>query len=112
MRKGQLNRALVLEDRVSVSDGAGGIRIQWNALGTLWAAIDAGSGREAGELGVQRSAVQLRIVVRSAPVGSSMRPRPEQRLREGDRLYRIEAVAEDDPRGLYLTCYAKEEVVT
>jgi head-tail adaptor len=44
-------------------------------------------------------------------VGSDRRPRPDQRFREGARLFRILAVAEADAQGLYLTCFAREEVV-
>ena len=36
---------------------------------------------------------------------------PEQRLRHGNRLFQIEAVAERDPEGRYLTCFAYEEIV-
>ncbi|MEM1004270.1 MAG: head-tail adaptor protein, partial [Pseudomonadota bacterium] len=42
--------------------------------------------------------------------GSSMRPAPDQRFREGARQFVIRAVAERDPRGQYLTCFADEEV--
>jgi len=52
-----------------------------------------------------------RITVRAAPVGHAMRPRPEQRFREGARIFRITAVAEGDLRGRYLTCFVEEEVV-
>jgi head-tail adaptor len=51
-------------------------------------------------------------VVRGAPVGVPSRPEAGQRFREGSRVYRIEAVAEKDPQGRYLTCFATEEVAT
>ena len=50
-------------------------------------------------------------MVRGAPYGSSERPKPQQRLRDGDRVFVIQAVAEWDGVGRYLTCFADEEVV-
>ncbi|MGH1577210.1 head-tail adaptor protein [Planktotalea sp.] len=105
-----LNRALVLEERSEIADGAGGLRSTWSTLGTLWAEVRSFSGRESGGLGVSRSKLSLKITLRAAPQGSSMRPRPDQRLREGTRIYRITAVAEAQPVGRYLTCFATEEV--
>ena len=106
----RLTRQLELQERTSVADGAGGAHAQWQTLGTLWAAIDAGSGREGGALGISRSAVPMKITVRAAPVGSQRRPRPDQRFAEGARIYKITAVAEAGSGARYLTCYAVEEV--
>ncbi len=107
----RLNRKLVLEEALRVSDGAGGYALDWQALGTLWAEVSAGTGNErAGEF-VTLASVPYRIVVRGAPQGSPSRPRPEQRFRDGARLFRILAVAEADAEGHYLTCFAREEVV-
>ncbi len=109
MRLPVLNRRLVLETPQRVSDGAGGFTETWVALGEHWAEIKPGTGREtAGEF-LTLSAVRYRIIVRAAPVGSDARPKADQRFREGDRLYRIAAVTEHDPRGHYLVCFAREE---
>ena len=107
----RLNRKLVLEEATRLPDGAGGHRLTWVAKGTLWAEVTAGSGSErAGEF-VTLASVPLVIVVRAAPVGTARRPKPEQRFREGGRIFRILAVAERDREGHYLTCFAREEVV-
>ncbi len=107
----RLDRALVLEQAEREADGAGGHALNWVALGTLWGDVKPGTGRErAGEF-VTLATVPYRITVRAAPVGSPSRPRPEQRLREGSRVFRILAVSEADRAGLYLTCFAQEEVV-
>jgi head-tail adaptor len=106
----RMNRALVLERQDRVSDGAGGLSPTWIALGTLWAEVRGTAGGMQGMQGVETSKVQLKIVVRSAPVGNTMRPEPDQRFREGTRLYRINAVVEDDPSGRFVTCFASEEV--
>lgn len=110
METPRLNRELVLEERQRTPDGAGGYTEAWVALGTLWADLRPGSGREEAFEGVTLSSVGLRIIVRAAPPGAPSRPRPDQRFREGDRRYRIVAVTERDPSGRYLTCFAHEEV--
>ena len=58
------------------------------------------------------SVVQCRITLLGAPVGDARRPRPGQRLRQGTRLFQIEAVAESDSSGRYLDCFAREEDLT
>jgi hypothetical protein len=44
-------------------------------------------------------------------VGHPARPVPEQRFREGSRVFHIRSVAEADPEARYLVCMADEEVV-
>lgn len=112
MKMPRLNRLLMLEAPVRVPDGAGGYAETWTALGEMWAEVSARAGRERAEAGVPVSAVSHRIVVRSAPHGAASRPKPEQRFREGTRLFVIQAVTERDADGRYLTCFADEEVAT
>lgn len=107
-----LNRKLVLEAPVRALDGAGGHVETWTALGTLWASVKSGTGRESRSEFLTLSKVPYRIIVRAAPEGSPSRPRPEQRFREGNRVFRILAVSEYDARAHYLICHAKEEVAT
>jgi head-tail adaptor len=110
MKRPHLNRRLVLERAAQVPDGAGGFARDWNALGDLWAAVTARTGRERARDGATLSSVRYRIVVRAAPMGSEMRPQPDQRFRDGDRVFAIRAVAEQDSQGRFLTCFAEEEV--
>ncbi len=110
MKAPHLNRLLVLEAPEKLADGSGGFTETWAALGNHWAEVSARSGAERSIAGVPVSRVSYRIVVRGAPQGSSMRPAPDQRFREGERLFVIRAVADRDPRGHYLTCFADEEV--
>ena len=105
----QLTRALVLEMPKAVSDGAGGFATVWQGLGTHWAEIRAGSGRARFAALGPMGEVRLRILVRGAPSGDPRRPRPDQRFREGTRIFRILAVAEADLQGRYLICTAHEE---
>lgn len=103
-----LRRQLTLEAPVAAPDGGGGHVTGWEALGALWADLQPVSGGE--ELAGARatSRVSHRILVRGAPVGAPARPRPDQRFRDGTRVYAILAVAEYDPQGRYLTCWASE----
>lgn len=112
MRVPRLNRRLILEDAQRVPDGAGGYSLSWVTQGTLWASIETGSGRERAGEAVTVSSVGYRIIVRGAAIGMPSRPRPEQRFREGGRLFRITAVAEFDASGRYLVCHANEEVLS
>lgn len=109
MKAPRLNRALALEEAAQVPDGAGGFSQSWTVLGHLWAEVSFRSGREADMGGGARALASYRITVRGAPVGSSMRPRPDQRFREGARVFRILSVGEKDPEGRFLTCIAQEE---
>ena len=105
-----LNREMVLEAPQRVADGAGGFALTWVALGTLWAQVLPGPGRETAGTEVIFAAVPYRIFVRGAPIGSTARPKPEQRLRDGTRIFTILAVTERDPEGRHLQCFAREEV--
>jgi head-tail adaptor len=107
-----LNRRMVLEDRVRVADGAGGFAETWEGLGTLWAAMEARRGGEVAREALPASAVRYRITVRAAPPGRPERPRADQRLREGTRVFRILAVAEADRGGRFLVCEAIEEEIS
>ncbi|RBI87684.1 head-tail adaptor protein [Rhodosalinus halophilus] len=106
----RLNRALVLEAPVEAPDGAGGVTEGWVALGTLWAAVAPRQARESSGAAQALATTAHRITVRAAPPGCEARPRPGQRFREGARVWRILAVAEADPEGRYLTCFAEEEL--
>ncbi len=106
-----LNRQLVLETPDRVPDGAGGFTTIWVPLGTLWADVTARTGREAQGEATPMATVSYNITLRAAPVGSTMRPKPEQRFVEGSRVLLIQAVAEEGHDGRYLTCFAQEELV-
>ncbi|AHD00856.1 head-tail adaptor protein [Leisingera methylohalidivorans] len=103
----KLTRKLVLEDPQRQADGAGGYSETWVALGTFWAEVTSLTGRLTGD---SLSLQKYRITLRAAPEGFASRPRPDQRFRDSNRLYRIDAVAESDPDARYLTCFAVEEV--
>ncbi|MFX0542401.1 head-tail adaptor protein [Roseovarius sp. S4756] len=110
MAEVNLNRRLVLEAPARAPDGAGGYAETWRQVGEIWADIAARTGRQTVDGEAQISSTGYKITVRAAPYGAPSRPKPEQRLRSGSRVFNITAVTERDPMGRYLTCYATEEV--
>ncbi len=106
-----LNRKLILETPVRVPDGAGGYIETWVQQGNLWAQIFARGGRETTGEDTSLSRTGFRILVRSAPHGAPSRPTPNQRFREGNRIFLVVSVAEYDQAGRYLACLSEEEVV-
>lgn len=105
------SRRLVLQERQKLPDNAGGYLVDWVSLGTIWAKIETTSGRRENRAQGQQSVTKLRITVRSAAIDSDARVKPGQRFLEGNRVFMIDAVSEEAKDGLYLTCWAKEEVV-
>lgn len=105
-----LNRPLLLEALTRAPDGAGGFTENWAALGTIWAEIRPGSGRDAAGQEVVLAATGLRIIVRGAPQGAPSRPVAGQRFRDGGRVFPILAVTETDGSGHWLVCFVREEV--
>lgn len=112
MKPPHLNHSLILEAPLRVADGAGGFTNEWQSLGVIWAEIRAGSGRELAASATTVSRVPYRITVRAAPYGAPSRPVPGQRLRDGDRIFQINAVAEKDANAQFLVCFAEEEVAS
>lgn len=108
----RLLRRLVLETAERTPDGAGGFTAEWVPVGTIWADVSARTGREDLISGAERPRVRFRIVVRGAPVGTPQRPRPDQRLREGGRVFSILTVGERDQDGKYLEIVAEEGVLS
>lgn len=103
-----LNRKFALEERSLVPDGAGGFTEVWTNLGTVWASVDSRRGGERLVEGRTVSSVTYHIVLRAAPVGSASRPKPDQRFRDGTRIFTILAVSESDRHAQYLECQAEE----
>lgn len=110
MKEVFLNRPLALEAVVRLADGSGGFNESWETLGILWAEVVPGSGRNVAEEETFFAVVPYRITVRGAPQGAPSRPKPDQRFRDGSRVFLILAVTERDAEGHYLVCFTREEV--
>ncbi|MGZ9809874.1 head-tail adaptor protein [Pseudoroseicyclus sp. H15] len=111
MKAPQLTRPLVLEAPERVADGAGGFTQGWAPLGTLWAEVALGSLAEAAGQGGPQARRRAKVTFRAAPLGAPSRPMPEQRLREGARVFRILSVGESDAGQRYLTALTEEEQI-
>ena len=107
----RLNRLMVLEGPQRTPDGAGGHETTWTTLGSLFVDVMKGTGRQSIGQIAPLSRGTFRAIVRAAAQNSPSRPKPGQRLRVGNRLFRIDAVTEYDRGGLYLCCYVVEEAL-
>ena len=74
MRPPVLNRRMVLESAARNSDGAGGFVESWAALGELWVELKPRSGSERDREDASVSRLDVKVTVRAAPMGSTMRP--------------------------------------
>lgn len=108
MKTPRLNRKLVLEELSRVPDGMGGFTESWVSKGAIWANLDARGGVERQVGNRTLSVNKYRIITRAAPYGADSRPRPDQRFREGSRIFDILAVGEYDTAGHYLEIWAEE----
>ncbi len=86
---------LVLESPVTTPDGGGGHSLSWTPVGYLWGAIEPRSGRETAPADARASRVSHRIRLAREP-GAARRPGAHQRLRLGERVFAIHAVAETE----------------
>ena len=107
----RLNRRLILESPYRVSDSAGGFTQDWVPIGVIWGDVRSRTGKQNASAGAPVSSVAYKIIVRAEPPGHSGRPLPEQRLRDGSRVFNLTAITEYDADGRYLACFADEEIV-
>ena len=93
-------------------DGAGGYREVWREAGILWADLRASSGRaDVTDIG-RDPALRVRITMHALPDDHPDRPAQGDRLRDGGRLFEVDAVAEADADRRYLVCWAHEVPTT
>jgi head-tail adaptor len=110
MRLPHLRRRLLLEVTERLPDGAGGFTEGWLTLGELWAEVTPLDLRATQIDGATLARQSHRIVIRATPPGSAMRPRPAQRLRDGQGIFTILSVTARDPGGRFLTCLTREDL--
>ena len=100
---GKLDRRLVLEEPVDVSDGAGGAARTYQEAATLWAQVSTVAVRGVEATDVFGATVTHRIVVRA---WSDITTR--HRLRDGARIFRIVSLRDHDARGTLMVIHAEE----
>jgi len=104
----RLSRRFILEESADTPDGGGGWTRIWTELGALWGELTPVSATELIAGSRETARVTHRIAVRSKPEGAPSRPRPDQRLRLGERIFNIRAVYESQGGFRYLTCLVEE----
>jgi len=100
---GALRRRLLLEAPVATPDGLGGATHAYETVAALWARVEWLSGGERWRFGRPEQAATHRITIRwrdGLDAG--------QRLRDGDRVYEIRAVADPQDGRRRLVCLAEE----
>lgn len=112
MRRVNLSRPLILEDRILGPDGAGGLTESWTARGMLWAELRPRSAGSTEGEAASLSRSLWTITIRASPYGAPSRPVEGNRFRDGPRHFAILAVQESDPSALWLQCTAEEERAT
>lgn len=99
---GRLRARLTLEAPVEVADGAGGVVRGYAAAATLWAEVVALGARAAVVAEARGATATHRIRIRRRGDVTT-----RHRLRRGDRLWHIAALA-DDTSGRFLLIDAEE----
>ncbi|WP_439492901.1 phage head closure protein [Bosea sp. (in: a-proteobacteria)] len=102
-RVGALRRRLLLEAAVTTPDGLGGTTQVYETVAAVWAQLEWIAGGERWRLGRPEQVATHRVTLRwRAGVDAG------QRLRDGDRLFDIRAVADPDGGRRRLVCLVQE----
>lgn len=100
---GALRRRLLLEAAVTTPDGLGGTTQAYETVAAVWAQLEWIAGGERWRLGRPEQVATHRVTLRwRAGVDAG------QRLRDGDRLFDIRAVADPDGGRRRLVCLVQE----
>ncbi len=102
-RVGALRRRLRLEAAMATPDGLGGTTQVYETVAAVWAQLEWIAGGERWRLGRPEQVATHRVTLRwRAGVDAG------QRLRDGDRLFDIRAVADPDGGRRRLVCLVQE----
>ncbi len=100
---GALRRRLLLEAAVTTPDGLGGTTQVYETVAAVWAQLEWIAGGERWRRGRPEQVATHRVTLRwRAGVDAG------QRLRDGDRLFDIRAVADPDGGRRRLVCLVQE----
>jgi SPP1 family predicted phage head-tail adaptor len=102
-RVGALRRRLLLEAAMATPDGLGGTMQVYETVAAVWAQLEWIAGGERWRRGRPEQVATHRVTLRwRAGVDAG------QRLRDGDRLFDIRAVADPDGGRRRLVCLVQE----
>src|SRR3954469_16120284 len=93
-----LNRRVTLEAQLLTPDAGGGYTASWNAVATIWAAIEPISGGDVFGPNASEARLKCRVTIRRrTDVLAGMR------VNDGGHLFAIHAVLDDGPQSQFLT---------
>lgn len=100
---GRLRRRLLLEAPVTTPDGIGGATQAFETVAAFWAQLEWVSGAEQWRQGRPEQSATYRVTLRwRGDVDAA------KRLRDGDRIFDIRAVADPDGSRRRLVCLVEE----
>ncbi len=103
-RIGHLRRRLTLEAPLRTADEGGAAIVTWTSIADVWAAVHPSRGRELVNADAIVARVTHEIILRwRTDVTAAMR------LRDGARIYLIQAVRDTDDRRRRLNCLVEEQ---
>ncbi len=98
-----LNRRVTLEAQTLAPDGGGGYSASWDALATVWAAIEPIGGADVFVPDASEARVKYRVTIRRrSDVLAGMR------VNDGGRLFAIHTVLDDGPQSQFLTLMTEQ----
>lgn len=100
---GQLRRRLTLEAPVALTDGVGGATQVFEAVAAFWAQLEWLSGSEQWRQGRPEQTGSYRVTLRWREDLDAAK-----RLRDGNRIFDIRAVADPDGSRRRLVCLVEE----
>lgn len=100
---GVLRKRVTIQTLTQVSDGGGGFTEDWTDTATVWARVEPLDGTERFEAQQVSSALSHRVTIRHRAVT------PQQRLKYGTRIFRINAVLNPEERDEMLHLLCEEE---
>lgn len=103
LRAGSLTKRVVIQTLTRTSDGGGGSTEDWADTVTVWARVEPLTGTERFQAQQVASSLSHRITIRNRTVT------PQQRVKFGTRILRINAVIDPAERGEFLELMCEEE---
>lgn len=101
---GTLDKRVVLEAPVEISDGCGGLELSWSEVASIWASVQPIKPVVEQQAQQSTETLQHKVLIRfRTDVASGWR------LRWNERLLDINSVYDPDERQRYLVCMTEEE---
>jgi SPP1 family predicted phage head-tail adaptor len=103
MRLSPMRHRLTIEDRVDLSNGAGGVSRQWHARFQIWGAIETIDATQYSEAAQTGQRLTHRVLLRYRDDIDTT-----QRFRKGQSIFNIRGIRDPDGRKRLLICFCEE----